>query len=363
MTIYYFLSLAFFLLSLLEIYILGGDRSLRLYKTASLWPIGVVLVCIAGLRYMVGADYTSYLEIFKWIAQFDNLPDAISGMGVIEPAFVTVNFLLKSLPYNAFLFLFAIPSIFFKLRWIAKYSPYIFLALFLYLPTFLEGDMGIIRQYFALGLICWSVDFIDKRRLLPFLVLVILAFNFHRSAIIFLPAYFLVKIRINYWHALILVTLMQVTSFINMDFLKPIAQLNSFMYGKFQDYSTYKDLGFGIKDIARILILLLVALNQKVIKQDKTTRLFADLFMWGCLIYALLKFNAAFAQRLTLYYLRAEIILLPCLLYQLGNSASSLLKINSYRIIIVLYAIIVLCYKIYILIPWNDNYQFIFLHD
>jgi hypothetical protein len=54
-----------------------------------------------------------------------------------------------------------------------------------------------LRQAIAASILLISVDAINKKKLIRFLFLVFIAFTFHRSAMIFLPLYFLSKIKFN----------------------------------------------------------------------------------------------------------------------------------------------------------------------
>lgn len=63
---------------------------------------------------------------------------------------------------------------------------------------YLYGTLGVykfmftgVRQCLAMCICLWSFKFIEKRKFIGFIALLALAFTFHKSAILFLPAYFL----------------------------------------------------------------------------------------------------------------------------------------------------------------------------
>ncbi len=55
-----------------------------------------------------------------------------------------------------------------------------------------------LRQSAAYGIILLSYKYIEERKLIKFLLIVLLAFSFHKSALIFLPAYWLFNRKFNY---------------------------------------------------------------------------------------------------------------------------------------------------------------------
>lgn len=70
---------------------------------------------------------------------------------------------------------------------------------------FMQG----IRQSLAICICLWAVKFCKERKLIPFLILLFVAIQFHASALVFIVAYFLYGIRINY-KSIVLVGLLSV---------------------------------------------------------------------------------------------------------------------------------------------------------
>ena len=68
----------------------------------------------------------------------------------------------------------------------------LFITLGLY--TFMVQGM---RQAIAMAILLFAIDFCKKRKLLPFVLMVLIAVAFHKTAIIFLPVYFLYGIKIK----------------------------------------------------------------------------------------------------------------------------------------------------------------------
>lgn len=86
------------------------------------------------------------------------------------------------------------------LRFSLKYTknPFVFFFLFMTLGTYAFFETGL-RQALAMTVCLWSIDFIKDKKLWKFVLTVILAYYFHKSAIIFLITYPLCSIKKYDW--------------------------------------------------------------------------------------------------------------------------------------------------------------------
>lgn len=76
------------------------------------------------------------------------------------------------------------------LRFSKKYTknPFVFFFLFITLGTYGFVETGL-RQTLAMMICLWAIDFIKEKKLIRFILLVLLAYYFHKSAILFLIMY------------------------------------------------------------------------------------------------------------------------------------------------------------------------------
>ena len=99
---------------------------------------------------------------------------------------------------NEQVFLAIIADLFSLGRFIYKHSKMPFLSIFLYIGfNYFTFTFSGLRQAIAISIICISYDYIREQKLFKFLVTVILAALFHKSAIFFIPAYAISKIKLN----------------------------------------------------------------------------------------------------------------------------------------------------------------------
>lgn len=86
------------------------------------------------------------------------------------------------------------------LRFSLKYTdnPFLFFFLFITLGTYAFMETGL-RQALAISICILAMDFIKEKKFFPFLLLVILAYFFHKSALVFLLIYPLCAIKKTDW--------------------------------------------------------------------------------------------------------------------------------------------------------------------
>lgn len=160
----------------------SSDRSLRnvLYYTCLLG-----LFVFVGFRYKVGCDWAAYLLIFQE-ARHHEAPSG--GAGSIEYAFWDANRLLHyfALEYP-YINVLSSAVFFLGLHALARRQPNPLSILILSFPILiLNLAMSGIRQAIALGILCFAYNsFVDKR-LVRYVLLVMLASTFHRSAMFLL---------------------------------------------------------------------------------------------------------------------------------------------------------------------------------
>lgn len=144
-----------------------------------------------------------YLQSFKQISRLSwkqvlNLKSFLN----YERGYIIYNKILGMLSDNVQILLFATALISFTLISRALYklsdNRNIFMAIIIYtaLPCFLIQFSGL-RQTIAIAICAISIQFIESRKIVPFVLLVFLSSLFHTSALCFLPAYFVYVIPVN----------------------------------------------------------------------------------------------------------------------------------------------------------------------
>lgn len=151
-----------------------------------------ILTLIGGLRYDVGRDYHSYERLFTerpWVEnEYDKAERDIGFMAVVDGLNA-----LEVESWVVFLFFSAMTFLVF-LKAFKKFQNLIMLGLFFFITLgFFFYTFNGIRQMFALMMMFLSMRFVQDRRIIPFIVSILIGASIHKSLIIFLPFYFFIN--------------------------------------------------------------------------------------------------------------------------------------------------------------------------
>ncbi len=143
-----------------------------------------------ALRWRTGTDWPSYYGFFK-----DNFSLSDFMDSQFEIGYVWLNFILKSIyaNYTFFLLIFTGCITYFYFKTFNNVRVHSQLAI-----LYLFSTVGTpIRQTLSVAIIMFAYKYVVEKRILKFLIFTLIASLFHRSALIFLPFYFLLNIKIS----------------------------------------------------------------------------------------------------------------------------------------------------------------------
>ena len=164
----------------------------------------IMLICIAGLRYETGGDWDAYTTLFADFPSFSRLigrPAEFADIPV-EEGFVLLCALVKSLGGTVQHLFFVVSLINITLIACAarKYTKYPVVALLCYYGIlYFNLEMIYIRQATAVALCFFALQYIPKKRILPYMLIILLACTFHRVAALMIQLYFLLNIKVPSW--------------------------------------------------------------------------------------------------------------------------------------------------------------------
>ncbi|MDN7020674.1 EpsG family protein [Lactiplantibacillus plantarum] len=166
----------------------------RLQSKFWLWISAIPFFLIAALRYRVGTDYSVYMDMqipqllrgIDYKLKYEYLYQAVIKLGMAISGYQLV-FILTHL-----ILLFFIWKSFENLSADLCFSVFIFMF-----GAFYNTSLNIMRQSIAMAVFLYSIKFIVRRDFRRFLIMIIIAFLFHKSAIIFLPLYWLPEIKLS----------------------------------------------------------------------------------------------------------------------------------------------------------------------
>ena len=164
----------------------------------------IMLICIAGLRYETGGDWDTYTTLFNDFPPFSRLigrPAEFADISV-EEGFVLLCALVKSLGGTVQHLFFVVSLINITLIACAasKYTKYPVVALLCYYGIlYFNLEMIYIRQATAVALCFFALQYIPSKRMVPYMIFILLACTFHRVAALMIPLYFLLNIKLPSW--------------------------------------------------------------------------------------------------------------------------------------------------------------------
>ena len=163
---------------------------------------------IAFRAFHLGNDTFAYLKFFKWMVDTpwerifivnEEGPQFELGFVVFEKllTYVTQSSQVYQVIYSS---IYLLAVVFFANQ--LEKENFSFLFFFATMGTYTFMFTGV-RQCLAMSICLFSYYFIKKRKFIPFFMLLLLAFTFHKSSILFIIAYFIYNRKISWINAFI----------------------------------------------------------------------------------------------------------------------------------------------------------------
>lgn len=175
-----------------------GERRNKIF----LYGAAVFMTLFYGLRGInVGSDTISYYYLF-----IEEGSHPAEGLWKFmwekkSPAYILAEWLFyRVLPYPQMWLLATSAFFFFPLSsFLEKNSSDPFYSYIIFFTTFGTFQMTGVRQSCAMVILFFAYEQIKKENLIKYLLLIGLAYLFHKSSVVFLPFYFISKHRITKW--------------------------------------------------------------------------------------------------------------------------------------------------------------------
>lgn len=319
------------------------------YKNNTFTLVGgsYILFLLASIRHeSMGADTMSYMLDF---ISLNNITDPTEEY---EKGFQYFKLFVASFTDNPTLYLMVnslifISSVFIFLH---RYSKEAFLSIILFVSMgYYQFSFSGLRQSLAMAILLYTYKFIKDKNLFYFLIFVLIASQFHNSALIFLIAYPVAHWKINFRHFGIMLSLFGLISFFGIYLIEILINLLKidFLSGRFK---AYYDPAFQSQlSLAGFAILFLIWSFCYVIyiKYDahEQLKILLNIVFVGLLFQFMTPLLAEFF-RLSMYFSIFTIALLP----------NSILLIRSAFNRGLAYVMILLMFILYYIIFGIDNY-------
>ena len=156
----------------------------------------LLLVMMAWLPAFAGSlstDYPEYQLSFNYLTYLDIINIDEQRM---EPGFVLSMYLLKNigLSFTGFLFILLLFENYFFIKYIeSDWFSVLTFSCFI-LGSLYNQESNVVRQLFSISLLVFSIRYIYCNQLFKYVIIILIASLFHKSAIILLPLFYLHKI-------------------------------------------------------------------------------------------------------------------------------------------------------------------------
>lgn len=210
MTIWYILILVLFILVALEVAGLNQYSALGEYHYLSKGNLtfnrlififtACVLAFLSAFRFETGRDWSAYIRMF-------NNAEQLFESGSVERGYIAINLFFRKIGVSywimqACILLFCSYCLygeFYKKSSYPLYTLAIYFCLY-----FFSNDLAQTRQYIAMAVLILGLQFVEKRKLFFWIFTIILAMQFHITAITAFPLYFTNRIKIKPWFSFII---------------------------------------------------------------------------------------------------------------------------------------------------------------
>lgn len=331
--------------------ILATASYIEIFKTKKkqsifLWVAGILIVVAVGFRTDVGADYPVYRTLFSGFALYTSYGDVLDkalfrpNAEEIEWIFVFLNKIIfdVGLPFYFVTLVMAILAV--SLKFTSIYNNVEFpalAALFYFMPVMFFEDSGQMRQGLGIAVSVFSFKYIKERNLWMFLLCMYIALGFHKTSIVFIPAYWLAKIPLNktriFWILIIslLISPLELYKFGGSLFENVTPQDVGGAYtGYLNDRYYGSEVDTGLNDIVKLFwIIILIRYDNEGCEKVWYYEYMRNLAVFGLAMFYFFRTNEIFAVRLPGAYLFfLTMFCLPNLLYAVRDSLKSMLYLG-----------------------------------
>lgn len=192
-----------------------------------------ILIMVLGIRYGYGNDFFSYKYMFD-----HGYPEAGDAED-IEPGWFLLNKLFKPFGFSTFVFFLTAIEHLMLYNLIRRHVPanYYWFAVFIYVfySSYMLVGLSMMRQFLVQIIGLYVMEYAIRRKIIPFILLIIIAFTIHKVALLLLPLYLLPYLKTIRWWMLMIILLVLFFVLNRMEFL--IDQLIMLIQGANMKYA------------------------------------------------------------------------------------------------------------------------------
>ncbi len=314
----------------------------------------ILLTLVQGLRsWNVGNDTKNYVRFYEIVKTMSIKSILLQSNWVIEPGYGMLMKVCSLIGINTRFFILIVAMIINGglMLFIYKYSENPLMSVIIFMGVeFFTLSFTALRQMIAVIIVLNSYTFIRKEKYIKFIIIILLAATFHKSALIFLPVYFFKNIKISKNNLIIggcLILLLQVCAI----------TIVKFCVEKFYYTSYLSADGSGITQAFVMLVYLVLGILIYFKFIDKNEYKDNILFFVIYVAFAIqsLTYQLSMLSRLMWYFYIFIVIFLPNVISNVKGSINIIdKKISIKRIVsLCIYFLMILQYLLFSINMYN----------
>lgn len=297
-------------------YTINGSSSIECIKKGDKAFLLFFMGSLIIIRFLINPqslpDTWYYADNFSSISRLDwksILVDGGNYYGIPdEKGFIALSKIISYISKNDYIYIGIIGVIIISFYYllIRDYSPLVWFSCVLFLLGSYNQSLFVLRQYIAMGIVYCSFPYIVKKDLKRFLLLIVLAFFFHRSSIVCIPFYFIYSIKdVNKVFAVTIASIIVARV--------ALALIFSYILQYFGDLQSYLSDEDGANFTMIVYLCALLVLRLLILKnhfwESGITRLFSSALILA-VAFAFLSYGFGF-DRVVVYYSSLLCIIFP----------------------------------------------------
>lgn len=268
----------------------------------------------SGFRDGLGTDYANYVSVLTY-------PESIN---FTEPGYYSIVEISRYFDSNLLFFLFfSFFTNYLILKFYFKTSRSFSICILVYLlvPILYFNTFNLVRQFLAVGLFLFSLQYVQRGEFNKFLLLMIVGAIFHKSCLMIAPFYFILRLNISRFYFAVIVSL----SFLVGTIIKP--DIINFIGEDIPFYSIYlngdrdENYSAGFLSILLNIICLAVICKWNSLKLKEIEVVVFKVYVIGVILFNFIP-TLYFTFRISYYFL----IVLPVVVsfFYIGKPTSKL---------------------------------------
>lgn len=310
------------------------------------------LVLLACREKSVGTDTENYFQSYIAMTDYDYSQFLLMddfGFDRVEKGYKVYMWLLTRISCDGqfLLLVTALISSVALYHFIKENARNRSLALFFFITLgFFQFAMSGIRQTLAISITLFGCRYIKENNLIKFFLVILLALQFHKSAIFLLPMFFAARIKTNSINVNLAILAIIVLYFVANDLFVFVGEMMDYDYGVEQT-------GNGFVFFSMVLLITIISLifRKKLMTTKSSNSIFINLNLISLATWVL-RLVSRTAERVSLYFMPYTYVLLEQII-----SSQPKRHRRTYMMIVLVVAAVLFIYRMSYQIDLN-NYIF-----